>query len=194
MIEPLPGRAGHIGGIESLVLDGRRYFFGFDYSGDMVVSPLIDDAGEMAAFAAAHMRQRTGEHDAAYWADLVAYAVGASGLTGVDAHREFTSLALRDEVPEPASHLLYLLGAATGWDDWFDASPAARRPRGRLGLDTSDATFLDECLAVMATRDEAAAPDHWAVARFHLTRTVAHLPGNWATLFAPLAEGLAEKG
>ncbi|MFE5842718.1 hypothetical protein ACFQ7N_13850 [Streptomyces niveus] len=67
----LPGRTGVIGGIESLVLDGRRLFFGFDFTSDQVLSPLIGDAGAMARYAARHLRQRTGVHDESYWAELV---------------------------------------------------------------------------------------------------------------------------
>ncbi|GLZ77533.1 hypothetical protein Afil01_23400 [Actinorhabdospora filicis] len=182
-----------MGGIESLVLDERRYFFGFDYSADLVVSPLIDDAAAMAAFAAAHMRQRTGEHDASYWAELVEAAVASSALTDADAHREFTSAALHEELPDPGGHLLYLLGAATGWADWFAASPEATAAAARLKLDTEDPAFLDECLAVLAGQGVDDSPDEWLVARFHLTETVRHLPGNWAELFAPLAAGLAEE-
>jgi hypothetical protein len=40
-IAPIDDRVGHVGGIESMTVDGRRWYFGFDYSSDMVVSPLI---------------------------------------------------------------------------------------------------------------------------------------------------------
>jgi hypothetical protein len=71
MIEtPLDERVGHISGVESVVVDGRRWYFGMDYGSDLVVSPLIDDPGRMAEFAARYMAQTTGTHDAAYWAAL----------------------------------------------------------------------------------------------------------------------------
>jgi len=60
-LAPLPDRIGRVGGIESLSLDGRRYYFGFDYKSDVVLSPLIDDPGAMAAFASEYMRQTTGK-------------------------------------------------------------------------------------------------------------------------------------
>lgn len=56
-IKPIAERVGHVGGIESMMVDGRRWFFGFDYSMDMAVSPLIDDPARMAEFASEHMLQ-----------------------------------------------------------------------------------------------------------------------------------------
>ncbi|MFF9320467.1 hypothetical protein ACF1BP_20550 [Streptomyces sp. NPDC014735] len=187
---PLPGRDGHVGGIESLTLDGRRHYFGFDHSSDIVLSPLIDDPDAMAAFASAHMRQTTGTHDAAYWADLVAYAAESSALAE-DTEREFTTEGLRGRLPASGSHLLYLLGAATGWDDWFDESPQAERACERLGLDEEDPEFIDQCLDAVREHGTRARPDEWTVVRFHLGAAIRHLPGNWGTLFAPLAECVA---
>ncbi|MFC8828296.1 hypothetical protein ACFT9I_23460 [Streptomyces sp. NPDC057137] len=110
----LPGRTGAIGGIESLVLDGRRFFFGFDFTSDQVLSPLIDDAAAMARFAARHMRQRTGAHDERYWADLVRASVDGSGLVWTDEQRTFTTTTLETgDAGAAQGHLLYLLAAAT---------------------------------------------------------------------------------
>lgn len=187
---PLPGRDGQVGGIESLTLDGRRLYFGFDYGGDIVLSPLIGDPDAMAAFASAHMRQTTGAHDAAYWADAVAVAAESSALAE-DADRDFTSAGLRGELPVPGGHLLYLLGAATEWDDWFAESPQARRACERLGLDTEDPEFIDPCLDAVREHGTRARPDEWTVVRFHLGAAIRHLPGNWETLFAPLAQCVA---
>ncbi|WP_051756007.1 hypothetical protein [Kitasatospora purpeofusca] len=187
---PLPDRIGHVGGVESLTLDGRRYYFGFDYSSDLVVSPLIDDPKAMAAFASEYMRQRTGRHDAAYWADLVALAVDGTALTGDDADRVVASADLRGGLPESGGHLLYLLGAATGWEDWFEEAPEVRRAYERLGFDEDDPEFVDHCLDAVRERGRQARPDEWTVVHFHLTAAVRHLPGNWHLLFAPLAEGL----
>ncbi|QHZ00296.1 hypothetical protein SSPS47_34920 [Streptomyces sp. S4.7] len=110
----LPGRTGVIGGVESLVLDGRRLFFGFDFSSDQVLSPLIDDGEAMARFAARHMRQRTGAHDEVYWAQLVRASVDGSDLVWRDEQRTFTSGALETGNAGAAhGHLPYLLDAAT---------------------------------------------------------------------------------
>ncbi|MFD7412648.1 hypothetical protein [Kitasatospora purpeofusca] len=187
---PLPDRIGHVGGVESLTLDGRRYYFGFDFTSDLVVSPLIDDPRAMAAFASAYMRQRTGSHDAAHWDDLVALAVEGTALTGDDADRAVVSADLRGGLPASGSHLLYLLGAATAWEDWFDEAPEVRRACKRLGFDEDDPEFVDHCLDTVREHGTQARPDEWTVARFHLTAAVRHLPGNWDLLFAPLAEGL----
>lgn len=113
----LPGRTGVVGGIESLVLDGRRLFFGFDFSSDQVLSPLIDDEEAMARFAARHMRQRTGVHDEPYWAQLVRSSIESSDLVWRDEQRTFTTRALETgDAGAAQGHLLYLLGAATAED------------------------------------------------------------------------------
>ncbi len=103
MNEAIDGRIGHVGGIESLTLDGRRYFFGFDYKSELVVSPLIDDPDAMAAFASEHMRQNTGKHDEAYWAELVDWAVEYSDLVEEDADRDFSTEDLRAGTPGPTN-------------------------------------------------------------------------------------------
>lgn len=187
---PLPDRIGHVGGVESLILDRRRYYFGFDYTSDLVVSPLIDDPRAMAAFASEYMRQRTGRHDAAYWEGLVTLAVEGTALAGDDAERIVASEDLRGGLPDAASHLLYLLGAATGWDDWFEEAPEVRRAYQRLGFDEEDPEFVDHCLEAVREHGTQARPDEWTVVRFHLTAAVRHLPGNWDLLFTPLAEGM----
>lgn len=89
-----PDRVGWPGGIESITLDGTRYFFGFDYSSDLVLSPLLDDQSAMAAYAAKYMAQRDGVHDEAYWSELVSDAVDGSELTEPD-DRDFSTEDLR---------------------------------------------------------------------------------------------------
>jgi hypothetical protein len=191
-LDPLPGRIGHVAGIESLVLDGRRYFFGFDYKSDMVVSPLIDDPDAMAAFAGEHMQQTDGRHDKAYWADLVSCAVESSDLVSEDAEREFRTERLRADLPTPESHLLYLLDAATEWDDSVTLPPDFQQAYARLGFDEDDFTeCIDHCSQAVREHGADVRPDEWTVVRFHLTSTVEHLPGNWTLLFGPLAEGVA---
>ncbi|WDZ82846.1 hypothetical protein [Micromonospora cathayae] len=156
---PLPDRIGHIGGVESLTLDGVRYYFGFDFSSDLVLSPLIDDPAVMAAFASRHMRQRTGTHDEAYWADLVAWAETESSLVPTEEDRRFTTESIRANRLTPGNHLRYLLAAATSWDGSLTSSPEAGSAYRRPGL----------------TEDEA-----------HLECAAAAVPGNWSLLFDPL--------
>jgi hypothetical protein len=68
---------GFVGGIESIVIDGRRWFFGFDYRGDTVISPLIGDPDMMAAFASRYMLQRDGVHGREYWRARVEESIGS---------------------------------------------------------------------------------------------------------------------
>ncbi|WP_093863831.1 hypothetical protein [Streptomyces sp. TLI_053] len=186
----LPDRVGHVGGVESLTVDGRRYYFGFDFTSDLVLSPLIDDPGAMSAFASAYMRQTTGRHDTAHWDGLVALAVDGSAIAGDDADRTVVLADLRAVLPVAGSHLLYLLGAATGWEEWFEEAPEVRQAYERLGFDEEDTEFVDHCLEAVREHGTRARPDEWTVVRFHLTAAVRHLPGNWGVLFGPLAEGL----
>ncbi|MFF3071556.1 hypothetical protein ACFVSN_43210 [Kitasatospora sp. NPDC057904] len=200
---PLDGRVGHVGGIESLTLDGRRYYFGFDYRSDLVLSPLFDDAGAMAAFASAHMRQTSGRHDEAHWAGLVAAAAGHTELGCDDAQRDVVSARLGGALPEAGGYLLYLLGAVTGWDDWFGAAPPeVQEALDGLGFAGGDdggdddelAELVDDCLEAVREFGAQARPDEWAVVRFHLTAAIRHLPGTWGLVFAPLAQGVLAQG
>ncbi|MEV7708123.1 MULTISPECIES: hypothetical protein [unclassified Streptomyces] len=173
--DPVPGltgRIGVVGGIESLVLDGRRLWFGFDFTSDQVLSPLIDDADAMARYAARYMRQRTGAHDESYWSQLVRAAVENSDLVRYDEQRTFTTQSLEAGDVGPArGHLLYLLDAAT--EDPADDDPAHtgtefEEPGTQSGLRPDEVTLGGED----GERGTA------------LTlRTV----GNWSLLFAPYA-------
>ncbi|MFJ1843590.1 MULTISPECIES: hypothetical protein [unclassified Streptomyces] len=171
----LPGRIGVVGGIESLVLDGRRLWFGFDFTSDQVLSPLIDDAGAMARYAAQHMRQRTGAHDEHYWAQLVQAAVESSDLVWSDEQRTFTTQALEaGDAGSAHGHLLYLLDAATeepahGGTD--HNRTGSREPATLTGLRPDEVTPDDED-GVLRRRGAVQA------------RTAV---GNWSLLFAPYA-------
>ena len=116
--EPVPDRMKHVGGIESIVLDGSRRYFGFDYRSDLVLSPLIDDPKTMAEFASMYMRQLDGDHDAAFWSELVEDSVTTSDLTEDDADREFTTEGLRARPADADGHLEYLLSALDGCPGW----------------------------------------------------------------------------
>ncbi|WP_157987042.1 hypothetical protein [Streptomyces atratus] len=171
-VHGLTGRIGVVGGIESLALDGRRLWFGFDFTSDQVLSPLIDDAGAMARYAARHMRQRTGAHDESYWARLVQAAVENSDLVRYDEQRTFTTQSLEAGDAGPAhGHLLYLLDAAT--EDSADGDPVhtgtgSQEPATQSGLRPDEVTPDDED-GELGTA---------------LGRTTV---GNWSLLFAPYA-------
>ena len=116
-VVPLVDRVGHVGGVESVVVDGRRWCFGMDHGSDLVVSPLVDDPDEMAEFAAKYMSQRDGTHDKAYWAELVSWADENSDLVEPGGN-SYDSATLATGVDYG---LLYLFGAVTGWEgDVFD--------------------------------------------------------------------------
>jgi hypothetical protein len=187
----IAGRKGHVGGIESLILDDVVYYFGFDYQSDLVLSPLIGNAEQMAHFAAEHMLQRDGAHDVAYWRELVGYASDESELCSDIEGRTFSSNALlsmmallqqveKNNTPAPsfklAYHLRYLLGAAGGWladGDEFDNA--------------------DDYVAVIRGDNDAAqaagsiSPAEAAKKlRMHLSALLDAAPENWSTLFGML--------
>lgn len=181
---PLAGRSGHVGGIESIVLDGVTWWFGFDYSEDLVVSPLIDDIDAMARHASAYMLQRDGAHDTSYWREL---AEGPPELCDDEAERTFTQAALAatmaqlreaqaNDAPIPglalSYHLRYLLCSAGEWvaGGGFEAANAD------IALLRGEAALPPDRRYVDAARE----------LRAYLAELVDAAPGNWATLFAIL--------
>jgi hypothetical protein len=132
-IDPIADRVGHVGGIESIVVDGRRWFFGIDAGLDRVVSPLIDDEGRCRRSPAATCANAMVAHDEAYWRMPATNSIDYSDLTSDDTDREFASDELAVWRLWPSSHLLYLLGAAARWPKSFflGAPPARLSPRGR---------------------------------------------------------------
>ncbi|WP_051793571.1 hypothetical protein [Kibdelosporangium aridum] len=174
-----PDRVGWTGGIESITLDGTRYFFGFDYSSDLVLSPLIEDQATMAAYAAKYMAQRDGTHDEAYWAELVTDAVDGSDLTEPD-DRDFSTDDLRSG--RTTYHLRYLLGAASSWNtDMFEDDEVVAALK-RLELDPDEEwESVDRCM-------ELTGPDAELVVSRYFGSLAANLQGNWRTVFAPLID------
>ena len=143
-IEPIFGREGHLGGIESITVAGTRYWFGFDFGGDFVLSPPLADADVMARFASLHMVQRDGGHPPPYWREQALNAVSDSELASDPGDRDFSGHEVSSALAELTAaraqarrvrdlklshHLRYLL-AATAADDWETpcrpGSPASR--------------------------------------------------------------------
>ncbi|WP_432994585.1 hypothetical protein [Dactylosporangium sp. CA-233914] len=188
-IKPIADREGHVGGIESMMVDGRRWFFGFDYSMDTAVSPLIDDRARMAEFASRYMLQTDGPHDVAYWRDLVDSAVGTSGIVAEDEDRTYDSETLAAQRLTPSTQLMYLMGAATAWDDSFLEDEAVQATLATIGVrerDRDDWDCLDQCIA--ATRSANA---EVSTAATHLMTRYQrfifdNLPANWPEVFAAL--------
>ncbi|WP_430332231.1 hypothetical protein [Rhodococcus sp. ACT016] len=126
----------HIGGIESIEVDGTRYFFGYDFSEDLVVSPLISDNELMSVFAETHMEQRDGRHDRKYWRELVDGSLESSELAEPEScsfeseqlRSIITSLEKIAETGVPAPdfiypyHLRFLLSSAGQWKEQFTAT------------------------------------------------------------------------
>jgi hypothetical protein len=187
---PIPDRLDEVGGIESIIVDGRRWFFGFCYSMDIAVSPLIDDPGVMAAFASKHMLQRDGAHDVAFWRELVDLSVENSDLVEDDADRTFDSATLAANRLTPDYHLLYLLGAATLWDGkgFFD-NPAVRDALRAVGVrydDPGDAEWdcIDTCKAALQDPGKATAATF--VMNRYLEFVLERMPANWPRVFSAL--------
>lgn len=182
---PIAGRDGHVGAVESLVLDGTTWFFGFDYGADLAVSPLIDDIDQMARFCSRHMEQRDGPHDEAYWRDMVEISIEDSELSSEPGSRVFSTEALaaviasldgaiRTNTSTPGFalpyHLQYLLGAAGGWTvetDGFEYAIAV--------VAGEETPVAGEGVADVAT---------WL--RGELKALTQAAPGNWSTLFKVL--------
>ncbi|MCY1280263.1 hypothetical protein D3C80_656730 [compost metagenome] len=67
---PIADRCGHSGGIESLMLDDVRQYFGYDHDNKVILSSLFKDPDDMAAYASQYMRQQDGKGDIAAWREL----------------------------------------------------------------------------------------------------------------------------
>ena len=185
LIQPIADRTGHIGGIETILLDGHTYFFGFDYSEDIVVSPLLADADAMAQFASRYMMQRDGKHDEAYWREMAEESVDESNLcdslesrTILTAQLQATATAIAQAIQngQPVAglqikyHLLYLLGAAGGWSG-PDIDEVRELIAGVSGADPGQ-----DCVVKDAASELQQA----------LRELIDAAPGNWATHFSSL--------
>ncbi len=104
MPAPLPLSEDAVGGIESLSIGGKRYWFGYSYQADAVLSPLIDDPTVMAQFASDHMLQTDGPHAPDYWDEQIEMAVSQSSLHFDPADSEFTGNEMEELVLRPKSN------------------------------------------------------------------------------------------
>jgi hypothetical protein len=186
-LKPIADREGCVGGIESMMVDGRRWFFGFDYRMDTVVSPLIDDPARMAEFASAYMLQTDGAHDVAYWRELVDSSVEVSDIVSEDEHRSYDSATLAAERSTPSSQLMYLIGAATAWDDALFEEEDVQAALATLGMpDADDWECLDEWVAATRSDDAEVRRAGTHLMTRYQRFVFDNLPANWPEVFAAL--------
>ena len=197
---------GNIGGIESITLNGKRYYFGFNYSSDSITSPLFSEIDGMAAFASRYMEQRDGSHDPSYWHELAEESIELSELSDEEGSRDFstgrmqrTSAALRqarnDNTPLPGFeieyHLLCLLEAASGDSNPFEDAPLANAlSRFHLNPREYGLPWLEEMIAILDQSrplpSDASYSDAALVIQRYLDICVQNCPDNWKALFLPL--------
>lgn len=184
-MEPLGDRIGHVGGIESLVVDGRRWHFGFDYRSDLVLSPLIEDGAAMATFASEHMLQVDGQHDPAYWLELVEMSVETTELgDDADRHIDLEDVARQMTLPY---YLRYLLAAAGGWEDSLFTETAIQTALNTIGVPYGDRGW--DCVEAVEAALDDPGPAQQA-AQLFLRRYTEFLldraPANWPEVFSTL--------
>jgi hypothetical protein len=201
--EPIKSRTGKIGGIESLVIDGKLHYFGFSYSDDLVLSPLIASPGAMAAFAARYMRQRDGVHGEDYWAELVKASATESNLASDIADRTIKiaqlrsiaeQLRLAEKQNKPLAgltisyHLLYLL--ETSKENVLPLPSTAES--ATLGFDDEDSPMQIVLASVAFLNGSSKLPvgasyrDAATVARLALDSLASNGPANWSDIFGGL--------
>lgn len=197
---------GNIGGIESITLNGIRYYFGFNPSSDSLTSPLFSEIDAMAAFASRYMEQRDGSHDPSYWRALAEESIGSSELSDEEGSRDFStgrmqriSTALRqaqtDNTPIPGFeieyHLLSLLEAAGGDCNPFeDATLANALSRFHLNPREYGLPWIEEMIAILNQSrplpSDASYSDAALVIQRYLDSCVHNSPDNWKALFLPI--------
>jgi hypothetical protein len=197
---------GDVGGIECITIDDQLWFFGFSYSNDVVLTPLIDDAEAMAAYAGQHMLQKDGAHEPGYWRELVEAAIEESDLSGDGTPCAFTTADFRRIASDLSAaeagnrplpgfiveyDLLYLLWVAVG-DVPLPDEPAYLAAMKMLGLpeDASPLNGASVAAEVLAQSrplpNGATFADAAALLRLCLAALVNRAPGNWRTLFQGL--------
>lgn len=118
---PIFGRIKHVGGIDSIVIDEVRYYFGLNYKTDSILSNPIDNKYQMAEFASQSMIQMDGAHNKKFWLELIVDADSISELSDANEFKSeyFKSIstsiekAIKENIPDATFgieyHLLYLI-------------------------------------------------------------------------------------
>ena len=86
-----PPHASAIAGLESITIDGTRFWFAFDFGSDLVLTDLFASAEDIAEFAAVNLSDRAGQHPADYWLRLARIAEDDSFLVSDMSDRDFDS-------------------------------------------------------------------------------------------------------
>lgn len=193
---PLLERDDFVGGLETIHIGGKRYWYGFAPSSDDVLSPLMEDPKIAAQFASDHVAQR-GEHrdvvePPSYWFDILTskYVEGSedSPYTG-------------SEIPDAVAHAKAILaGEETGeyksipgrftWLLLKSSREGVRHPcQGELAANMRKARKDKDCLktaeAILASSEEVAHPHKKNAARVILAYAdywKKAATGNWGTL------------
>jgi hypothetical protein len=190
-----------VGGVESLTIAGKRYWFGFSYRADTVLSPLIDDARVMAQFGSDYLLQTTGAQPPEYWEGLVKTAVDLSDLDSDPGARDFTGHELSDVLLEieaakrehrPArltlpAHLLYLTDATLKFiEDRRGPFPCAGKWERAIKALDSQGYCLDGALKVVSGRADPPPgtdyEDALAIVADYVDYWRRNAPENWRTL------------
>jgi hypothetical protein len=205
---PIPFGQGFPGGIECIVIDGERWFYGFNSWGEgYIVTPLIDDPNVMAAFASWYMRPYDNDkrEEPAYWREAVDRAIdgtepshmGSGPFSTDDFRRIAASLKqaaadsrpiTRFTIPED---LLALLAVARGFERPSDMS-ANVSMHAKLGLSETDHDATNGYLVadMLAGREPlvpgATYADAATFLRGYLADMVNRAPANWKTTFQEL--------
>lgn len=197
--KPLAGAADAVGGIESLTIAGKRYWFGFSYKADAVLSPLIDDRRVMAQFGSDYMLQTDGAHPPEYWDKLVVLATSESALSSKPGTSAFSGSEIRDLVqlvseakrtsaPVAGLHLptdlSYLLDATSHWQSIAEGRDLNTVEKALAELGQGD--LLDGALRVVAGKSapppETRLEDAIDIVSQHIAHWQRVVPENWLSL------------
>ena len=199
--QPLEGCEDAVGGIESITIGSKRFWFGFSYQVDAVLSPLIDDPQVMAQFASDSMLQTTGAHPPEYWTRQVASAVDVSELASDAGDRDFTGSEIRDALREIEAskaerrlaklelpdHLIYLFWATLKVaEEVRGPAPCSGKWEAAFQRLDGHGDCLDGALKVISGKAEPPAEtdyeDALEVVYDYIAYWRRNVPDNWRTL------------
>ncbi len=80
-VDGFPEGTMRVGGLEPISVDGKQYFFAYNFTSDRVLTPLFPSDEAAADYAASHLVQRDGRHDRNYWIQQARDALRDPSLT-----------------------------------------------------------------------------------------------------------------